>query len=195
MQLASEDGILNKTIFSTDKYNESEAKNELEINLNKYRLKKAKNENVKLKKFLEDKGYTVVDYEGNKYKVSKYKYEFIIDAEEEEIIQDFQFQYENINTDEEIYTISYNLNGGTNSSLNPSSYTENSDTITLQAPTKAGYTFIGWTGANGSFPATSVTIAKGSTGDKSYTANWEVNEYSITLDSRRSNNQWYNTYI
>ena len=41
------------------------------------------------------------------------------------------------------YTIDYNLNGGINSSSNPSSYTIE-DSITLKNPTKPGYTFKGW---------------------------------------------------
>jgi hypothetical protein len=36
------------------------------------------------------------------------------------------------------------LNGGINGA-NPSSYTIESDTITLVAPSKVGYTFSGWT--------------------------------------------------
>ena len=73
------------------------------------------------------------------------------------------------------YTITYALNGGTNSSANPSSYTIESADITLSAPTRAGYTFKGWTGSNGTTAQTSVTIAAGSTGAKNYTANWTAN--------------------
>ena len=69
------------------------------------------------------------------------------------------------------YTITYNLDGGTVSG-NPTTYTSN-DTITLNNPTKEGYTFTGWTGSNGTTPSTTVTIPKGSTGNKTYTANWE----------------------
>lgn len=77
------------------------------------------------------------------------------------------------------YTISYALNGGTNSSSNPTSYTK-LDTITLSQPTKTGYTFKGWTGNNGNTPQTSITISRGSMGDKTYTANWKIIEYTIT---------------
>lgn len=42
------------------------------------------------------------------------------------------------------YKISYVLNGGTNSSLNPTTYTINSSNITLYAATKQNYTFDGW---------------------------------------------------
>lgn len=41
------------------------------------------------------------------------------------------------------YTISYQLNGGTNNSLNPTTYT-NKESVTLADPTKDGYTFMGW---------------------------------------------------
>lgn len=73
------------------------------------------------------------------------------------------------------YTISYTLNDGTVSTVNPTSYTIESDDIKLNNPSKEGCTFTGWTGSNGETPQTEVTIAKGSTGDKEYTANWTGN--------------------
>lgn len=79
------------------------------------------------------------------------------------------------------YTISYTLNGGTNNSSNPTSYTK-LDTITLSQPTKTGYTFKGWTGSNSSTPQTYVSIPKGSSGNKNYTANWTPINYTITYN-------------
>ena len=70
------------------------------------------------------------------------------------------------------YNITYNLDGG--SASNPSTYTVE-DTITLNNPTKTGYTFSGWTGSNGESLQTLVTIQKGSTGDKTYTAHYSAN--------------------
>lgn len=80
------------------------------------------------------------------------------------------------------YTISYNLNGGSVTG-NPTSYTIESNTITLKNPTRNGYTFTGWSGTalTGSSNMT-VTIAKGSTGNRSYTANWRANEYYLDLN-------------
>ena len=78
------------------------------------------------------------------------------------------------------YTITYNLNGG--SANNPTSYNIDTTTFTLTNPTKTGYTFNGWTGSNGSSPQTSVTISKGSQGDKTYTANWTAKTYTITYN-------------
>lgn len=80
------------------------------------------------------------------------------------------------------YTISYNLNGGSVSG-NPSSYNIETATFTLKNPTKTGYTFTGWTGSNGSTVQTSVSIAKGSTGNKSYTANWRANTYTVAYNA------------
>lgn len=69
------------------------------------------------------------------------------------------------------YTITYNLDGGTAS--NPLTYTVKSDDITLSNPIKAGYTFTGWSGTGLEGEANmNVTIAKGSTGERSYTAHW-----------------------
>ena len=80
------------------------------------------------------------------------------------------------------YTITYNLNGGNVSTSNPANYNVTTNTFTLNNPTKAGYTFTGWTGSNGNTPQTSVSVAKGSTGNKTYTANWAPVNYTITYN-------------
>ena len=79
------------------------------------------------------------------------------------------------------YEITYDLQGGTLSTSNPTTYNAETDTFTLNNPTLEGYTFIGWTGSNGNTPQTTVTIPKGSTGDKAYIANWKDLE-APTLD-------------
>ena len=71
------------------------------------------------------------------------------------------------------YNISYELGGGRFEEEQPTSYAENTETFTLGIPVRETYTFLGWTGSNGTTPEINVTIDKGSTGDKSYTANWE----------------------
>jgi len=85
------------------------------------------------------------------------------------------------------YNISYDLNGGSipSNKTNPSKYNVDTNTITLNNPTKTGYTFTGWTGANGNTPQTNVTIAKGTIGNKSYIANWEKipDKHIISFDS------------
>ncbi len=73
------------------------------------------------------------------------------------------------------YDITYNLGGGLNHTINPSSYTIESALITLQEPTKSGYTFNGWSN-NG-------VIATGSTGVQTFTASWVENSYTISFDS------------
>ena len=79
------------------------------------------------------------------------------------------------------YSISYNLNGGSVSS-NPTSYNVSTADFTLNNPTRTGYTFTGWTGSNGTTAQTSVTIPTNSYGNKSYTANWSVNQYTVTFN-------------
>ena len=79
------------------------------------------------------------------------------------------------------YSITYNLNGGSVSSTNPTSYNVTTDTFTLNNPTKTGYTFTGWTGSNGTTAQTTVSITKGSTGNKTYTANYTAKTYTLTL--------------
>lgn len=81
------------------------------------------------------------------------------------------------------YTITYDLDGGTVATANPSSYKVESNAITLNNPTRTGYTFAGWTGSNGTTPQTTITIAKGSTGNRNYKANWTINQYTLTFDT------------
>ncbi|MBR6550262.1 MAG: InlB B-repeat-containing protein [Paludibacteraceae bacterium] len=80
------------------------------------------------------------------------------------------------------YKITYNLNGG-NGTMTPATYTIESETFTLpNNPTKTGYTFAGWY-ANAELTGNAVTqIEKGSTGDKTYWAKWDVASYTITFD-------------
>ncbi|MBP5091556.1 MAG: InlB B-repeat-containing protein, partial [Bacilli bacterium] len=73
------------------------------------------------------------------------------------------------------YTISYDLGGGTVSGTNPVEYNVETATFSLINPTKVGYDFVGWTDSDGTTPQTSVSIAKGSTGNKTYTAHWKYN--------------------
>ncbi|MBQ1584765.1 MAG: BspA family leucine-rich repeat surface protein, partial [Muribaculaceae bacterium] len=80
------------------------------------------------------------------------------------------------------YNITYDLDGGSVATANPTTYNVTTPTFTLNNPTKAGYTFTGWTGSNGTTPQTTVTIAQGSTGDLNYTAQWSLNTYNITYD-------------
>lgn len=81
------------------------------------------------------------------------------------------------------YTIKCNTGGGQIASY-PTSYNINTDTITIPQPTKPGYAFAGWTGSNGNIAQKTVTIPKGSTGDKTYDAHWSANIYEIKLDSK-----------
>ena len=75
------------------------------------------------------------------------------------------------------YTIKYNLNGGTVSATNPTSYKATDADITLNNPTKQGYTFTGWTGTGLSEASKAVTIKSGSYGNREYTANYSINQY------------------
>ena len=78
------------------------------------------------------------------------------------------------------YTITYNLVYGNVAIANDASYDIETKTFTLNNPTKDHFTFTGWTGSNGDTPETTVTIEKGSTGDRTYTANYEVGAHDGT---------------
>ena len=77
-----------------------------------------------------------------------------------------------------IYSIVYELNGGTNAETNPDTYNIENLPLTLADPTKAGYTFLGW--YNGETKVTEVPA--GTTGEFKVEAKWQINEYTISYD-------------
>lgn len=82
----------------------------------------------------------------------------------------------NINT----YTITYDLGGGVNDENNPIAYNVESDDITLNNPTRSGYTFAGWNSKLGN-KQFNPTISQGSIGDISFEATWEANLNTIVF--------------
>ena len=87
------------------------------------------------------------------------------------------------------YLITYELYGGTNNEENPSSYTVESDTITLKAPTKDNGTFENWKTydwESNNYKDIS-TIEKGSHGDITVAAKWQGENLSekctVTFDA------------
>lgn len=75
-------------------------------------------------------------------------------------------------TIEVVYNISYELAGGSVAIDNIDDYTHETETFTLTNPTRDGYEFAGWIGTGLEKASTEVTIAKGSSGNRSYTATW-----------------------
>ena len=82
------------------------------------------------------------------------------------------------------YTITYDLDGGELETgvTNPDTYTIESNDITLNNPVREGFTFLGWTGSNGTTP-TNVLIPTGSTGNKTYKANYKIDRHTAIFDS------------
>jgi uncharacterized repeat protein (TIGR02543 family) len=81
------------------------------------------------------------------------------------------------------YTVTYNLNSGTNSSSNPATYDVTTATITLAAPTRTGYSFGGWYTEVG-LTNVATTIPPGSTGAKTFWAKWTAISRTVTYDSQ-----------
>ena len=79
------------------------------------------------------------------------------------------------------YTIAYTLDGGSVATANPTSYTIESAAITLNNPTKEHYDFAGWTGTDLDAATKTVLIAAGSTGNRSYTATWTKQRYTVSI--------------
>ena len=87
------------------------------------------------------------------------------------------------------YSITYNLDGGTCDDC-PTSYAIETDTFTLPTPTRVNATFLGWAGTNlDGNENTTVTINKGSTGNRSYIANWKIVSCTVV-----GNCGWYGVY-
>ena len=74
--------------------------------------------------------------------------------------------------DDESYTITYDLDGGTADPANPESYTATTETFTLTNPVKPGKTFTGWEDLDNGVIYGTVTIAKGSKGDRHFKAHY-----------------------
>ncbi|MBE5918970.1 MAG: hypothetical protein E7272_03915, partial [Pseudobutyrivibrio ruminis] len=70
------------------------------------------------------------------------------------------------------YTITYTLGDEAVTNSNPEKYTVETDTIILADPVWTDHTFTGWTTAEVTTPTKALTIEKGSTGNKEFTANW-----------------------
>ena len=76
------------------------------------------------------------------------------------------------------YKIQYNCDGGKNAKVNPTSYTIASKKITLQEPSRTGYSFSGWYNAKGKKVS---TIPAGSTGDITLKAKWTPIKYKVSF--------------
>jgi len=76
------------------------------------------------------------------------------------------------------YTITYNLNEGTNHADNPTKYNVLTPTITLKPASKAGYNFDGWFNQSNT-KVTEITL--GSTGNITLTAKFSLIVYNVTV--------------
>ncbi|KMQ52126.1 cell wall/surface repeat protein [Chitinispirillum alkaliphilum] len=81
------------------------------------------------------------------------------------------------------YSISYELYGGNNDSLNPLSYTIESETINLSNPSRTGYSFQGWF-LEDVFENEVTEIVSGSSGEVKVYAKWDINSYTVTFDTQ-----------
>ena len=82
-------------------------------------------------------------------------------------------------TADKLYTVTMDTAGG--DPIRPIQYTVESEAFQLPTPVRTGYIFLGWTGEGITEAQKTIEIPQGSTGDRTYTANWQVIEYTITL--------------
>ena len=92
------------------------------------------------------------------------------------------FDFETQEQGKDVYTITLELNGGILDKTTIE-YTDETESFDLPTPTKEGYTFLGWTGSETTVPLTPITIKQGTTGDKTFTANWSLIDYNITYNN------------
>ena len=86
---------------------------------------------------------------------------------------------------ENVYTIKYVLNGGTDPG-NPAAYKQTSETFTLKNPQRAGYTFGGWYTST-DYKKSIKKVYKGSAGDLTLYAKWnKVSVKKITIKEFRN---------
>ena len=78
------------------------------------------------------------------------------------------------------YNLSFTLNGG-QIIISKTTYTIEDEDFTLPLPIKEGYDFLGWSGSDIDGMTLDVTIEKGSTGDRSYTANWQIKTFNVNI--------------
>lgn len=79
------------------------------------------------------------------------------------------------------YTIEYTGLEGSVVIGNPDKYTVETVDFTLNNPTKPGYKFLGWQGTDLTAPVQTVTVKKGSIGDRTYTAVFELALVDLTI--------------
>ena len=80
-------------------------------------------------------------------------------------------------TADKLYTVTMDTADG--DPIRPIQYTVESEAFQLPTPVRTGYIFLGWTGEGITEPQKTIEIPQGSTGDRTYTANWQVIEYTI----------------
>lgn len=108
--------------------------------------------------------------------------EWVLDSYQYNASETFKIKFNAVWSSKE-YVINYDLNGGSLLTSNPSEYGIEDETFQINNPARPGYTFVGWTGTELDTPVKSLVINAGSTGDRSYVANWEPNRYTVTLDA------------
>ncbi|MGN0341695.1 MAG: InlB B-repeat-containing protein [Roseburia sp.] len=79
------------------------------------------------------------------------------------------------------YSISYNLDGGTNASANPDSYTYETGVASFADASKTGYTFEGWY-SDAAFTTKVTSISATQTGNITLYAKFTANTYNITYN-------------
>ena len=129
--------------------------------------------------YIRNKGYieepdnpTKDGYQFNYWKYNNAEWSFTDDNVTGDIT--LEAEYSTIN-----YTITYDVTGGINNSLNPSTYTIE-DNITLEDPTcnTEGYHFAGWYNTNNEQVT---SIEKGSFGPLSLVGHWTANKNNFSL--------------
>jgi uncharacterized repeat protein (TIGR02543 family)/uncharacterized repeat protein (TIGR01451 family) len=77
------------------------------------------------------------------------------------------------------YTINYLNVPPDVANTNKTGYNVETSSFNINALSKPGYNFLGWTGAGVTTPTVPISIPKGSTGNRTYTAHWDTIVYTL----------------
>ena len=166
------------TEFEQDKTVLEKVKEKIEAEANKYQIKEETGNTLTI--IAKPEGYT--------YEITENGVKYIEKNEEQGSSENSSSGTESNVEESTTYTITYaGLEGATLATANPTTYTNTSEDITLTNPTKSGYIFAGWTGTGLTSATKTVTITKGSTGARNYTATWTEEEKWIETEKWTQN--------
>lgn len=138
------------------------------------------NPNVEMQFYSSNEKVATIDAEGNITALAKGKVVLtakIVDKKNADQFVEYNFEYKVNN----LYNITFNLDGGEIDEEFETQFRAEDEVITLPTPVKAGYNFLGWYG-NKNFAGNVIeTVDPTNSHDYLFYAKWEIAKYTITF--------------